>query len=338
MDAVPLVRIGAFLPFVGFLDRHGMPAEERLREFLIPRQPMLDVEGLVPLNQALRLIEDCARASGLTDLGLRVGRDTHVADLGVFGRFILRAATLREAIRRICQVSAYFNPGHAIWLEPWEDRVRLCQRLAPDLCEGRKHGEQFTLMLLLEAVRAYAGPGWRPDAIQFDGSLWKLPPHAMESVDAPVRPNGTTAIVLDPALLDLPPVALLADGVNGEEDERQRLEDTAPARDFVGSMEQIVQLYLTDEHFGIKGLAAVVGVSPRTLQRRLAEHGEEFSDLVDRVRYTTALGLMKRGMKFIDVAYELGYSDPAGFTRAFRRWSGRSPSEYLHRSGNARVD
>ncbi len=34
-------------------------------------------------------------------------------------------------------------------------------------------------------------------------------------------------------------------------------------------------------------------------------------------------------MKFIDVTYELGYSDPAGFTRAFKRWSGTTPSNFL---------
>ena len=70
-------------------------------------------------------------------------------------------------------------------------------------------------------------------------------------------------------------------------------------------------------------------VSVRSLQRRLAEEGLTFSQLVDEVRLEMAVPQLRdRGIRITDVAFGLGYSNPAHFTRAFRRWAGVAPSEY----------
>ena len=70
-------------------------------------------------------------------------------------------------------------------------------------------------------------------------------------------------------------------------------------------------------------------MSVRSLQRRLAEEGLTFSQLVDEVRLEMAVPQLRdRGIRITDVAFGLGYSNPAHFTRAFRRWAGVAPSEY----------
>ena len=70
-------------------------------------------------------------------------------------------------------------------------------------------------------------------------------------------------------------------------------------------------------------------MSPRTLQRRLNKVGTTYSDLIQEVRYDIAVHLLKENnFKLLDIAYELVYSDPAHFTRAFQRMAGVSPREY----------
>jgi len=71
------------------------------------------------------------------------------------------------------------------------------------------------------------------------------------------------------------------------------------------------------------------GPSVRTLQRTLAKAGLTFSKLMEETRKDTALRLLEDpGIKLIDVSLELGYSDPAHFTRAFRRWTGVPPNSF----------
>lgn len=76
-------------------------------------------------------------------------------------------------------------------------------------------------------------------------------------------------------------------------------------------------------------VAATLFVSERTLKRRLQEENASFQNLVDHVRLERAGELLKNtGMNLSQIADVLGYADAANFTRAFKRWTGTSPSHY----------
>jgi len=71
-----------------------------------------------------------------------------------------------------------------------------------------------------------------------------------------------------------------------------------------------------------------LSMSSRTLKRRLTEQGTTFSELLDDARRQKALVLLEDRRLTVDqMAAQLGYSDAANFTRAFRRWTGKSPGE-----------
>lgn len=81
-----------------------------------------------------------------------------------------------------------------------------------------------------------------------------------------------------------------------------------------------------------------VGVSSRTLRRRLAAEGSSFRELLEQARLSLALRLLSRSDRDItSIAYELGYSNPANFSRAFGRRLGLTPSEYRSRHGAGRA-
>jgi AraC-like DNA-binding protein len=70
-------------------------------------------------------------------------------------------------------------------------------------------------------------------------------------------------------------------------------------------------------------------MSPRTLHRRLAVEGTSWKKLLDDVRYERARQLLQDSDSSItEIALDLGYSDHAAFTRAFRRWAGSPPSQH----------
>jgi AraC-like DNA-binding protein len=58
----------------------------------------------------------------------------------------------------------------------------------------------------------------------------------------------------------------------------------------------------------------------------LKAEGVTFEQVLDELRHRLALRYMREGMSVKQAAYRLGFSEPAAFSRAFKRWTGRSPS------------
>ena len=75
-------------------------------------------------------------------------------------------------------------------------------------------------------------------------------------------------------------------------------------------------------------------MSPRTLQRKLAEAKTTYVQLVDDTRKDLALRYIEDPRRSVtDITFSLGFSQPSAFTRAFRRWTGLAPSEYRAKLG-----
>ena len=83
----------------------------------------------------------------------------------------------------------------------------------------------------------------------------------------------------------------------------------------------------------INEAAQSLNMAARTLQRKLADEGSSFAGLIDEVRQAQALQRLRQTQDpIIAIAIDLGFSDPSAFSRACKRWFGKSPSEM--RSGN----
>ncbi|MEM6925321.1 MAG: helix-turn-helix domain-containing protein [Myxococcota bacterium] len=93
---------------------------------------------------------------------------------------------------------------------------------------------------------------------------------------------------------------------------------------------------LPDGYASLDDIAVRMGVSRRTLQRRLREEGITFQQVLDEVRCRTAIRLLRHSTLRVDeIAQLLAFQEPNSFTRAFHGWTGRTPTE--ERSGNRRA-
>ncbi|HEY6597831.1 MAG TPA: AraC family transcriptional regulator, partial [Pseudomonadales bacterium] len=112
------------------------------------------------------------------------------------------------------------------------------------------------------------------------------------------------------------------------ESERRRLESG-------NHLEARVEVLLAaagDAGLSLPQLAERLNLSRRTLVRRLNGAGTSFGKLIDRHQMRRAEVLLRdREFSASEVAYQLGYSDPANFTRAFKRWFGETPGVYRER-------
>ncbi|WP_424833227.1 helix-turn-helix domain-containing protein [Ruegeria sp.] len=77
--------------------------------------------------------------------------------------------------------------------------------------------------------------------------------------------------------------------------------------------------------------ARELGLSLRTLARRLADEGTSYREIVEDLRCDLAQTFLKNGMAMSEISYSLGYADQAAFSTAFKRWTGQAPSTFRDR-------
>jgi AraC-like DNA-binding protein len=281
----------------------------------------MDPLSLIPLAIGGLLFHEAALLTGLEDLGLRVGSASRPEDVGALGAFVRSAPTLGVALARAVRDGPRFNSGERYWLTWRGDDVVFHWSYARALRAGRSQVNEFVLMLWIQLVRLVAGADWRPREIGLEGA----PRHtgSLVALAREVRfEQPETALVIPRELLELPlphgRASLLGAAPGGW-----------PSADFAGSVRQAIAGLLRLGDADVASLASAAGTSVRSLQRRLAEAELSFSELLEEARFETAQRLLHDpSRKVIAISAELGYTDSANFTRAFRRWTGLSPRDF----------
>lgn len=226
-------------------------------------------------------------------------------------------------------ISSY-NSGEQIWLAEREEKVWLCQKFMDGLDVGRQHAIHYSMLLMIHLVQLAAGSQWKPTEIHLESKdsrgldqvEWLLDVEILLEQDA-------TAIVLPRLLLSLPLKNL--DEYNNEQRDQdyETLRSSAPVKNLSGSLRQTMRFLLQQGYPNIQSAAQIAGMSVRSFQRQLNEAGSTYSYLVEEVRFERSVQLlMDSTNKLTDIASEVGYKDAANFTRAFRRWTGISPSNF----------
>jgi len=320
---IALIRGGPALAAVGLLVELGVPLERLWRRAGLPPLAHVGPERLVPFNAVRDFLERTAADQGMDDFGVRIARRAGIEGIGAFGQSIARAPTLHAALEAARYGVVRHNSGAQYWTSAQGDSVRLCRRFAGNERQFRQ-ADLLTVALMIGLLRTVAGADWRPERIELQSSeparLDGIEAFANATVDVG-RP--VTSVTFPRLWLARPLPRPVAPAPLDDQ-----LGSALPA-DFLASLDVVISSLLETDQIDVAAAARAAGCSVRTLQRRLTELGVSFSELVDRVRLRIATELLRDdGVKIIDVALATGYSDPAHFTRAFRRWTSLAPIEY----------
>jgi AraC-like DNA-binding protein len=193
------------------------------------------------------------------------------------------------------------------------------------------HSEFLDLYHLLELVRIIqrlTGVSWTPTAIRLQHHDSELARRLSEFANAEVRVGApATGLAVPIRLLGLPIRKSNAIPPNGSPDAEPPM-GTVPLT-LSDCTYALICSRFVDGYPEMASIAECMGISARTLQRQLAHEGLTYRDLVERYRFEAAKRLIDEGkFSLIRIACQLGYTEAASFTRAFRRWAGLSPSEY----------
>jgi AraC-like DNA-binding protein len=326
---VPLVRAKALERLPGILEALGVRFDDILQRIGLPNVPLDRRDGLLPFRDALAVLEEAARQTGLEHLGLRLATAGGLDALGDYGRYITAAATLQQAITRAGQYVSWHSLGSRLSVTREGVQVVWHYHLSTMIRHDRRHACLFALAIMRDVVRLAAGTLWLPDGLRLEASPAE---HRQELVEAfgerIVWQADTNALVFPAALLACPVVSNRRRQAPSDV-AAAGLAATTPPPDLVGSLRPLIRSLLPAGYPGVGLVARLSGLSLRSFQRELAQAGLSFSELVEQARLELALALMRDpAIPLTEVALELGYSDSANFTRAFRRWTGVAPRRY----------
>lgn len=283
------------------------------------------------------LVENAMRMTGDPALGLHLGQRLNLSAHAVLGQAFMTCRDVGEVI----ELFARYYPMLAqdLQLEFTQDAERLSvesRNMAPGLpmhfgLECMTAGMCNTLRGLLDGERfplrfefPYPAPAHRQqyldilgDDVHFDCEVarWSFPAELLK-----LRlPSSNPALR---RLYEAECARLLAD-----------LEDNAD----IASQTLRLLRQLEGQYPKMPQLAAMLNMSPRTYRRRLESEGQSFQSLLDEVRAEHATRHLREGALPVNsIAYQLGFSDPANFRRAYRRWTGQSPGAVRREAKNNR--
>lgn len=331
MSVIPLVRATAILPLVKFLDRIGAPSERLLKQAKLPVIAFDDPEALIPLHRGFAFAEAAARREGIELFGILAVQHAQVDDFGLFAKVARQSLTLYDFLHTLSVLlTTTHNSGARVWVTQKDDRVWFNHQYIHSSKLDNQQAQYYACCAHLRVIQLVTVFGWYPTDLYFQASELQ----GLEDIEvfSQVKvhfnqPNN--AIGFAKSLLSLP----LKQSMQGDPSDLHRnyeqLTSSAPKEDFIGALKQLVRSHLEDGGLSITSAAEAAGLSTRSFQRRLAENGLSYSLLVDQVRFDLAITWLRDpDVHLTDIAFELGYSEPATFTRAFQRWTGTSPSNY----------
>ena len=334
MPSIPRVNIGWIHPFLEILEEVGVPYDEVIEQAELPSLSLDDPSTLVPTAKIYRFVELAAGEAALPDLGLRAGARIDLDSLLPDAERSWTRPGVFRSITNFIDVALESSSNVDMWIETNPGSNPMTEffylgTFGPDH-PAFAAVEQFMVALMVRWTRYGANPQWNPARVNVRAGSIPLTTLRALVGDADIRcAQGVTSIVF-PAQPFLGPMEdLPKKGSAIWRRHRSSLRDTAGGQDLAASLRVILPAYLPDGSPTLQQAARLAGTSVRTLQRRLGAQGITYSQLLDDLRHDLAIFLLRDpGRQAAEVSNELGYRDPAIFTRAFRRWTGTTPGRF----------
>jgi AraC-like DNA-binding protein len=325
MNSIILTKAQQFWPLTDYMRGFGVPIGHYIEQFRLPGK-MLDTPDLyVDEARFWRLAQNVAEREGFLDWGFRAGQGLDLSVLGEFGTVLLRQPSLKVALETFVRTISAETLQTQFALKQVGKHFWLIMQGHHGAPTGRSIIELYDLQFFFTLVQSAAGKNWRPPVVhlQCDSLPEGIARNEISTGD--IRFSSTMTAIAIPENLMVEPMrnycafstVNTGNGHNGSEQ-----------TDFATSLRLLLVGYL-DEGLNISDCANLVGMSSRTLQRRLSEHETSFNELLDQTRFDAAKQLLSdQSTSVSDICYELGYANPANFTRAFRRWAGVTPRQH----------
>lgn len=317
-------RASALGPIADFLDHRGGSIARVFERADLPLSLLDHPDYPLPLKDQFCILREAGREIGTPYFGAEIGQLVRMERLSAFGGWVSRGATLANAIDRSQRgLNRFLQTATVLEFRVEADRAFWSIEFLDRGSDGRFQNELLGVSYLIDGVRAYAGQSWSPSLIR-STCVGRAQAAQLEKIfRAPVYPDApVSCIEFDAALLCATSQRVFANDFDAEP-------AIPSAFGYKESVAALSAIALLEGQPKIDWVAGKMGLSRRSLQRALEAEGARFKDVVDEMLKDRALSLVGHtDLSFTEIAFRLGYSEGAQFTRAFRRWTGVTPTRF----------
>ncbi len=311
------------------LEQRGIEPAGVFEKANVPMYNTVDPLRRMTNAEVSALFRESVKATGDPCFGLFVAEAFHISQLHALGFALLASTTIRDFCLRLQNFYRLASQNLEFELIESDDQTILSARLTqPDICAETI--DAFAA-LIVRLIRAIFEVKFCPRKV----SLPRPVPAAgatpyLEYFGCEVLfDQADLRICFDSKTVDLP--------LPGGSQELAQLHDRTAMeylekldkQNITNRVRSLIVDFLSTGLVSKQQVAEGLNMSPRTLENRLLEEGSNFQQVLDGTRQSLADGYMEQSsLSITEIAYLLGFSDAANFTRAFKRWNGKSPMEF----------
>lgn len=324
-----MVRVGPLINIPLIIKSLGYDPELILTSSGFKLSQFEDPDTRISFLAGSKLLARCVEITDCQSFGLLLGQHAKPSHLGVVGFLIPSAPNVGEALNSLVRYLCLHDQGGMVTIETYEGTTEFGYVIRQPGAMAVDQIYDLSMVIACNIMRTLCGEKWNPKEVSFMRKEPEdLTPYQV-FFQAPIRFHADkSAIIFDKDWLEhsLPlSDPFLQQHLQKEAEELLLSQDT----NFLIILERLMHQCLINQQCSARNLAKRLGMHERTLHRRLEHFGTNFRRELEQRRFSISRQLLtETNEQIINIAVSLGYSNSSAFTRAFKQWSGKSPSQW----------
>jgi AraC-like DNA-binding protein len=309
----------------------GVDAAAMLAGVGIDPEAPWDAGQMIPAARYYDMLERIAEQIDVTDLPVRTGASMRLDEYGALGLAFKAATTLGASYARIARYARLWTSVVEYELRPATGGTLFILHRAGERRLGMRLSNEATLASAVSIARQVCPAPLAPVEVLIRHPAPRSVAAHEDWFGCPVRFDAALDAILYADETLARPNILGDEGISqylATHLDAQLSEITRPPA-LVAQAQAAIAQALSEGTPKMAEIARGLGLSARSFHRRLSAHGISFQGLTEDTRRDLAEGLLRdEGLSLAEIAFLTGFSEQSAFTRAFKRWAGKTPANY----------
>jgi AraC-like DNA-binding protein len=323
-----LIRAACLAHYAEVARSVGIDPAKLLKSVGLPARSLTDPDIKIPSGGVRRLLEASASAAGIDDFGLRLAERGGLSNVGPVALVVREQATVGAALEALGRYIHIHNESVRLRIERDGDIVAIMPVLLLGDPVPVRQSVELLVGVAYRILGALLGSGWRPLDVHFAHPAPRNRATYRRFFNCNVAFGAEFDAIICPAAdMDRPMMAADASMARYA----QSYVETIAARSSTveGKVRELIAALLPTGRCSLDRVAQHLGCDGRTVQRRLAEQGKVFSDILDEQRAEMVIRLVEDKARSLPAVAELlGFSAQSALARWFRDRFGCSITEW----------
>lgn len=328
------IPVSAAGKVINYAETLGVSREEICRAANIDCAQLLYPDAQIPFAQLIKLYEYAALLSRDPDFGLHLGEQSNPKMYELLGYVTMNSQTFGDFLDCLLRYQQIWTNAVKFSMETTADsniHLSYLYRVSGISTEERRQESENMLSVIMKMGRMITTVNWMSSETHFEHQQPNcVAEHKRIFGDFVSFNKPETKLVFDSYIMSLPIIEADPKLFTMLRNHAQSLlPEINPEAEISARVSQVFSKSLAGGPPSIEVVSKQIGVSSRSLQRKLKEEGTSYHKLVEQVQRALSERYLKSSeITICEISYLLGFSQQSAFQRAFKRWNGMTPKEF----------